>query len=1027
MNNLKRILSLALASVMVIGMMVVGASAAEFNDGADINNNDAVDTLVALNVIGGYDDGSFRPEGNVTRAQMAKMIAVAMNGGNEDFRGSSAGSQFTDVKDGMWYTKFINYCVSQGVINGRNATTFDPEGMVTGTETAVMVMRAMGYRNETFLNEKGVYSPASVDALAESIGLYNDTTSLNDTSVALNRQNAAQVIYNGIQLETPEYTMTYNSDGVRTWSLKLDSNGQLTGKTMLEKNYKATISFAILDKSAYNAKTEEFTYTLKDDASIQADKFNDGKGGSVKTKQDVSDLYLQKVRVITSGNLVIGISAVGNNVLGTGVWGTRKDVAAKNDNPATFDGFEYDSKDVKLFNAGTTIASPKNYDTYTLIDNDGDTKIDAIVMNPVAVDTVNVVNKTQVTFGTNSTPAVKLEGNNVAEGLKKGEWVIVTTDAKGVKTVERMDVVENVTATVKDKNENYTIGGETYKLKLTAPDNIELGKTYNISVLNGYVFGAVTPEGDTTAAGLNELVLAVDVGPVTSGTDALGKDDDNTVQKVKLMYANGTETAIKTVSTLGNSETAADNKLVEGTHEVKEGEFYTYSENKDGTYTLVAADLTKGWSGLTHIVAVDAIKDGKNNTVRFNDDAVIFVINTYYTDELTEDHDAHTDACPKDSQYKLVTGAEVNTWDETGFTGNLQTETQNGFPYAVVGALTIDNGTKDKWPGAAVSSDKYGYLVADADRMYVADLKGTYTRLQIWTGAETVTRYVKEASLTNRAAGTIVKYAEAADATVTLKDVTAVPAAVTAYAGGNDIQFKGKTALSGEFNLKDAVVIYINDADAEGAEAASILLANEHATIEDELVRNVYVVAGTKSGSATQTPVLALFVDVNNEINDQPKAPVAHTHTYKAVDEVPATCAKDGVAAHYVCEGQNCTEAAGTKWTKSGETYTKATDADLKLAKEDADHGNISEVAATATACKHYKCDVCGQLFSDNAGTTEINAAPEHNWDYTYDTGSDPHTHSATCDGCTQTITNEACAGENDSATECAKCNNSLT
>ena len=58
MNNLKRILSLALASVMVIGMMVVGASAAEFNDGADINNNDAVDTLVALNVIGGYDDGS---------------------------------------------------------------------------------------------------------------------------------------------------------------------------------------------------------------------------------------------------------------------------------------------------------------------------------------------------------------------------------------------------------------------------------------------------------------------------------------------------------------------------------------------------------------------------------------------------------------------------------------------------------------------------------------------------------------------------------------------------------------------------------------------------------------------------------------------------------------------------------------------------------------------------------------------------------------------------------------------------------
>ncbi len=990
MNNLKRILSLALASVMLVGMMVVGASAAEFNDGADINNNDAVDTLVALNVIGGYDDGSFRPEGSVTRAQMAKMIAVAMNGGNEDFRGSSVGSQFTDVKDGMWYTKFINYCVSQGVINGRSATIFDPEGNVTATETAVMVMRAMGYRNETFLNEKGVYSPASVDALAESIGLYNDTTSLNDTSVALNRQNAAQVIYNGMQVATPEYTMTYNSEGVRTWSLKLDSNGQLTGKTMLEKNYKATISFAILDKSAYNAKTEEFTYTLKDDASIQADKFNDGKGGSVKTKQDVSDLYLQKVRVITSGNLVIGISAVGNNVLGTGVWGTRKDVAAKNDNPATFDGFEYDSKDVKLFNAGTTIASPKNYDTYTLIDNDGDTKIDAIVMNPVAVDTVNVVNKTQVTFGTNSTPAVKLEGNNVAEGLKKGEWVIVTTDAKGVKTVERMDVVENVTATIKDKNDNYTIGSESYKLINTT---VELGKTYNISVLNGYVFGAVTPEGDTTAAGLNELVLAVDVGPVTFGTDALGKDDDNTVQKVKLMYANGTETAIKTVSTLGNSKTAADNKLVEGTNEVKEGKFYTYSENKDGTYTLVAADLTKGWSGLTHIVAVDAIKDGKNNTVRFNDDAVIFVINQYKNDEQQTV-----------SQYKLFTGAEVNEWDETGFTGSLQTETQNGFPYAVVGALTIANGTKDKWPGAAVSSDKYGYLVADADRVYVADLKGTYTRLQIWTGTENVTRYIKEdaasfeTTKTEYTAGTIVKYAEAADATVTLKDdFTAVPAAVIAYAGGNDIQFKGD-GLTGEYSLKDANVIYINDADAEGAEAASILLANEHATIEDELVRNVYVVAGTKSGSATQTPVLALFVDVNNEINDQPKAPAADDHTTRTHVEAKAStsCQAEGTIEYWQC-------------TKCTNKYDAETDGNLVTDTSDKTKGPHNFTGDLTSIDGNDHANKCV-----NEGCNELDTANKasHTVSYTQDATNKQHTPK--CDDCGWTGTADACVDAQD-------------
>ena len=105
MNNLKRVLSLALSGIMLVGMMAIGASAAEFTDAEKIEHDDAVNVLVALSVINGKDDGSFDPEGDVTRAEMAKMIAVAMNGGKDTNTGVKGTPSFTDIK-GHWASRF---------------------------------------------------------------------------------------------------------------------------------------------------------------------------------------------------------------------------------------------------------------------------------------------------------------------------------------------------------------------------------------------------------------------------------------------------------------------------------------------------------------------------------------------------------------------------------------------------------------------------------------------------------------------------------------------------------------------------------------------------------------------------------------------------------------------------------------------------------------------------------------------------------------------------------------------------------
>ena len=76
----KKVLSLVLCVAVMLSVMVLGAGAA-FSDQADIENTEAVDACSALNIIGGYEDGSFHPERNIKRSEITKMICVALNGG----------------------------------------------------------------------------------------------------------------------------------------------------------------------------------------------------------------------------------------------------------------------------------------------------------------------------------------------------------------------------------------------------------------------------------------------------------------------------------------------------------------------------------------------------------------------------------------------------------------------------------------------------------------------------------------------------------------------------------------------------------------------------------------------------------------------------------------------------------------------------------------------------------------------------------------------------------------------------------
>ena len=129
-----------LCVAVMLSVMVMGAGAA-FSDQDKIENTEAVDACSALNIIGGYPDGSYKPEGNIKRSEICKMICVALNGGEEPTLGTPATPTFSDVRNtpnAAWAEKYIESCVSQGIVSGVGGGRFSPNGNVTGDRKSVV-------------------------------------------------------------------------------------------------------------------------------------------------------------------------------------------------------------------------------------------------------------------------------------------------------------------------------------------------------------------------------------------------------------------------------------------------------------------------------------------------------------------------------------------------------------------------------------------------------------------------------------------------------------------------------------------------------------------------------------------------------------------------------------------------------------------------------------------------------------------------------------------------------------------------
>ena len=145
---MKKFLSLVLALVMTMSLVTVSAGAKDFDDSDDISSDayaEAIDVMSALEIIDGYSNGDFQPQGTLTRGAAAKIIACMMLGKTTAESLGTQAAPFKDVPVGSTFAGYIAYCVEAGLIDGYADGTFRPGNTLTGFAFLKMLLTALGY------------------------------------------------------------------------------------------------------------------------------------------------------------------------------------------------------------------------------------------------------------------------------------------------------------------------------------------------------------------------------------------------------------------------------------------------------------------------------------------------------------------------------------------------------------------------------------------------------------------------------------------------------------------------------------------------------------------------------------------------------------------------------------------------------------------------------------------------------------------------------------------------------------------
>ena len=769
MRNLKRALSLAVSTVMLIGMMAVGTSAASYADVDSADNVEAIEVMQAVSVMVGDENGNFNPDKNVTRAEMAVVMANLLDLQVEDFVGASI--PFTDVP--QWAHSFVAACYADGITGGISATQYGSNNSITAVQAALMMMKALGYFQ--FAKDFGTDWQVATIKQASNIGLYDGIDSARNA--AMTRNEVAQLALNTLK------TTMVESDGSNT-DITLPGDITIaTGDTKyVDVTSTSTYARAFGDKAVEGSK-----YTVE-----LGEKLFDG---DLKLNTNATDAFGRPGDKWTYKTTTIGTYADKANMTYTEdveLGDIYSDLGLSERTEAAYIRNGVDQANVVLFRGNSTkLGTGNGVLTEAYVDDDNNVTL-------VAIDTyVGQVNRSVA--ATSSKDAYIVIGTKDQKPVSGGT-VEYETDASyeddayvlytyADNAVQSVALAEMVSGTVDSytASKSLNLDGTTYKYaaKKSGVTDPSTKSDYDV-YLDQYGYAIYVDEQEFVSS---DYAYVLDAQGGSTFVE----------NKAKLVFTDGTT---KVVNTEKNYSDSGSNNM--------EQQFVTYKVNDDNTYTL-----RKVTNGITNIASngsfkltkgTAAITTGGSPTTLYANSNTIFIV-------ATKDGD--------DTVYDTYTGvANVPSITAQASTGQV-----SGKAYCKTSGMATIMYIDATASGVNIStsSSEVTYIASKSEEGKIVSSNGDYYLYNAVVNGEITTIKANAQISTNKVYGSVSYDSDDILNVSSAKDhsklVTPSSAGTVKQSGSSTIGFGNGNSVAYWSVAKDCKVFYV-DADGKITESS---------------------------------------------------------------------------------------------------------------------------------------------------------------------------------------------------------------
>ena len=614
---MKKLLALVLALVMTLGLATVGANAA-YKDADDINYKEAVDVMSAIGVLAG-DETGFRPADTLKRSEGAKIIAYLIAGNATADAMTATGTKYTDLPANHWAAGYMEYLSAIGVMGGLGNGTIDPDGSLSATAFAKMLLVALGY-DATIEKMGGADWQINTQRLANKNDLFKGNSAVVG-SAAVTREEAALYALNTLKAPLVEYETKGTVINVGDASITTGaSNATYMTTTDSSARYRNIDNARVNGNGAQIVEFAEQYYDGLKLADAGTDAFGRPanvwtlKGKEVGTYSKSADLqYTEEVKM---GTIYADLGLTGT-IEPAAISVYEDGVIANNTNPLAGTGHA-DWTTYRLMKNSDKKLGGNGALTEVYYDDDTNT-VEIFVTNTyfakiAAAYAASSTKDAYVTLGTmGNKENTGTSTTYDTDSFKAGDYVLYTASYKdvtnGVPAVKSMELADAVqgTLTAYQVGTNVTVDGTVIKSNVVAASKATIGSSLQNAVnttvtvfkdKNGFAVAV-----DATAAQDNYAVV---LG--WTGNDTVG----NATRTATLLLLDGTKKSV-TVDSLKNAAgatieyqpsdkaknaTANTDLTNNGANRLNIGDVVTYRITTDGKYKLTLAQNTaSGFAG----------------------------------------------------------------------------------------------------------------------------------------------------------------------------------------------------------------------------------------------------------------------------------------------------------------------------------------------------------------------------------------------------------------------------------------------